>query len=243
MAAGVKAASFAALLRVSFSGLAAFESIWFELLIVLSVVTMTAGNLIALAQTNLKRMLAYSAIAHAGYLLIGVIVARPAAQNGGASGVLFYLFVYALMNLGAFALVSLVSRSDGENVALDGYAGLARRHPVAAAAMAVFMLSLAGIPPTAGFWGKLYVFEAAIAADHTPLAVIALLNSAVSIYYYLRVVVLMYMREPEQAIYRSQSIQTHAVMLVLAVLVLWVGLQPGPLSEWARRGAGALAGG
>ena len=245
MAAGVKAASFAALLRVSFSGISAFESVWFELLIVLSVVTMTAGNLIALAQSNLKRMLAYSAIAHAGYLLIGVVVARPVTGDAASSGILFYLFVYALMNLGAFALVSLVSRSDGENVQLSGYAGLARRHPVAAAAMAIFMLSLAGIPPTAGFWGKLYIFQAAIAADHATLAVIALLNSAVAIYYYLRVIVLMYMREPEpeQDAYRAQSIQTHAVMLVLALLILWVGLLPGALSEWARLGAGALAGG
>jgi NADH-quinone oxidoreductase subunit N len=111
--------------------------------------------------------------------------------------------------------------------------------------MAIFMLSLAGIPPTAGFWGKLYIFQAAIADDHATLAVIALLNSAVSIYYYLRVIVLMYMREPEpeQDAYRAQSIQTHAVMLVLALLVLWVGLLPGALSEWARLGAGALAGG
>ncbi len=242
MAAGVKAASFAAMLRVVWTGLPALGDMWIDMLVVFAVVTMTAGNLIALAQSNLKRMLAYSAIAHAGYLLVGIVATTPSMTDPAARGILFYLMVYALMNLGAFALITLVSSREGEKVDLAGFAGLARRHPVISACVTVFMLSLAGIPPTAGFWGKVYVFEAAVRDGHTVLAVIALLNSAVAMFYYLRVVVLMYMREPEDEAYTGLDPQVGAAMVVLAVALLWIGLFPGPMAELARQGVSALAG-
>jgi NADH-quinone oxidoreductase subunit N len=241
MAAGVKAASFAAMLRVVWTGLPELAGMWSDLLMGLAVVTMVVGNVIALAQTNLKRMLAYSAIAHAGYLLVGVVASSPSPEDGAARGVLFYVLAYALMNLGAFALVTLVSSRDGEHVQLSGYAGLARRHPAIAAAMAVFMLSLAGIPPTAGFWGKLYVFQAAVQSGHVALAVIALLNSAVAMFYYLRVVVTMYMREATDEAYVGRDPQVGFAMVALAVAILWIGLFPGPMADLARAGTAALS--
>jgi NADH-quinone oxidoreductase subunit N len=242
MAAGVKAASFAALLRVAWSGAPSFFEAWGPAISALAIVTMVFGNLVALAQTNLKRMLAYSAIAHAGYLLIGVLVSRPGSDDAAASGVLFYLLTYGLMNVGAFALVSLVSRRGGESADLRGFAGLARRNPVASAAMAICLLSLAGIPPTAGFWGKLYIFEAAIDNGFVGLAVVALLNSAVAMFYYLRVIVAMYMREPQGEAYEGDNLQIGLAMALVAVLILWIGISPGPVAELARQGTAALAG-
>ena len=147
------------------------------------------------------------------------------------------------MNLGAFALVSLVARGGSERCEMDGFAGLARRSPLVAASMTVFLLSLAGIPPTAGFWGKVYIFQAVIADGHTLLAVIALLNSAVALFYYLRVIVHLYMKEAEGDAYTANGAQAGTAMFVLALLVLWIGLNPSPMAEWARRGVAALAGG
>ena len=241
MAAGVKAASFAALLRVAWAGTPTFLEQFGPLLVGLAILTMVFGNVVAIAQSNLKRMLAYSAIAHAGYLLVGVIASQPRPDDGAAQGVLFYLLVYGLMNVGAFGLVTLVSRRDEELAELGGFAGLARRNPVVAAAMTVFMLSLAGIPPTAGFWGKLYVFKAAVAEGYVILAVIAMLNSAVAMFYYLRVVVVMYMREPQHEPYDGESVQVGAAMTAAAVALLYFGLFPGTLAELARQGATALA--
>lgn len=241
MAAGVKAASFAALLRVSWAGQPTFGDALGPVLAALAVLTMVFGNVVALAQSNLKRMLAYSAIAHAGYLLVGVLASDPRPDDAAARGVMFYLLTYGLMNVGAFALVSLVSRRDEELAELSGFAGLAKRNPLVAASMTVFMLSLAGIPPTAGFWGKLYVFDAAIRQGFVGLAVIALLNSAVAMFYYLRVVVTMYMREPQHESYDGQDMQIGATMAAAAVALLYFGLFPGPLVELARQGAAALA--
>jgi NADH-quinone oxidoreductase subunit N len=241
MAAGVKAASFAALLRVSWAGQPTFGDELGPLLVALAVITMVFGNVVALAQSNLKRMLAYSAIAHAGYLLVGIIASQPRPDDAAAQGVLFYLLTYGLMNVGAFALVTLVSRRDEELAELNGFAGLAKRNPLVAAAMTVFMLSLAGIPPTAGFWGKLYVFDAAIRQGFVVLAVIALLNSAVAMFYYLRVVVVMYMREAQHDAYDGQDLQVGATMAAAAVALLYFGLFPGPIVQLARQGAAALA--
>jgi len=242
MAAGVKAASFAALLRVAWTGMPVFLDAWGPLLQGLAIVTMIFGNIVALAQTDVKRMLAYSAIAHAGYLLVGIIASHPQADDPAARGLLFYLLTYGLMNVGAFALVALVSHRDRELDQLAGFAGLAKRNPMVAATVAVFMLSLAGIPPTAGFWGKLYIFEAAVREGYVTLAVIALLNSAVAMFYYLRLIVVMYMREAEQEEYDGDSLQVGAVMAAVAVALLWIGLFPGPVAEVARQGASALAG-
>jgi NADH-quinone oxidoreductase subunit N len=241
MAAGVKAASFAAMLRVVWTGLPALSGMFGHFLVVAAIITMTLGNVVALAQSNLKRMLAYSAIAHAGYLLVGVVSTRRVADDAAARGVLFYVLIYALMNLGAFAVITLVRSKEGENVQLAGFAGLARRQPAISACMAIFMLSLAGIPPTAGFWGKLYVFQAAVRSGHVGLAVIAMLNSAVAMYYYLRVVVILYMREPGEEAYGGVNLQAGAAMVALAVALLWLGLFPGSVTELARAGTAALA--
>jgi NADH-quinone oxidoreductase subunit N len=241
MAAGVKAASFAVLLRVVWTASDGFFTDARPLLAGLAILTMTFGNVVALAQTNLKRLLAYSAIAHAGYLLVGVVATRPEAGDAAAKGVLFYLFSYAVMNIGTFALVSLVSGKDDERCDLDGFAGLSRRNPMVAATMAVLLLSLAGVPPTAGFWGKFYVFESAVHQGHVGLVIVALLNSAVAMFYYLRVVVYMYMREPQGEAYDGHDPQISAAMAATAVAILWIGLFPGPVTHLARLGASALA--
>jgi len=241
MAAGVKAASFAAMLRVAWAGAPTFFQAWGPAISGLAILTMVFGNVVALAQTNLKRMLAYSAIAHAGYLLMGILVSRPDADDAAASGVLFYLLGYGLMNVGAFAIVTLVSRREGESADIAGFAGLARRNPVASAAMAICLLSLAGIPPTAGFWGKLYIFDAVVRSGHVGLAVIALLNSAVAMFYYLRVIVAMYMREPRADAYEGDNLQVSLTMALVAVLILWIGIAPGTVTELARQGTAALA--
>jgi NADH-quinone oxidoreductase subunit N len=155
---------------------------------------MILANLAALAQKDVKRMLGYSSIAHDGYILVGV----AAANESGVRGVLFYLLAYAFMNVGAFAVASAVERRDEYSTTLRDYAGLSQRQPLLAAAMAVFMLSLTGIPPLVGFWGKLFVFGAAVEAGMSWLAVVGVIASAISAYYYLRVVVQIYMRDPAE---------------------------------------------
>jgi NADH-quinone oxidoreductase subunit N len=194
LSVGSKAASFAMLLRIFLEGLPAMRNDWLLLFEVLAIVTMTVGNLAALTQSNIKRMLAYSSIAHAGYLLIG-IVAAGAGYSRGVTATLVYLFIYAFMQLGAFAVVILMRRQDVIGDELKDLSGLYRRRPVAAFAMLVFMLSLGGIPPTAGFMGKFWLFSAAIESGYVWLAVIGVLNSAISLYYYVRVVVFMYLRK------------------------------------------------
>ena len=193
MIAGTKAAGFAVLLRILLVAALPARDVWLPAIVILAVVTMTVGNLTAIAQQNIKRMLAYSSIAHAGYILVAVAAGGPA----GASSAIFYLLIYAFMNLGAFAVVIAASRGGQERLALRDYAGLARQRPALAAIMALFMLSLAGFPPTAGFVGKLTIFQAAVQNGLTWLAVVAVLNSVVSVFYYARVIVLMYMHEPE----------------------------------------------
>ncbi|MCD6289584.1 MAG: NADH-quinone oxidoreductase subunit N, partial [Anaerolineae bacterium] len=189
MSVGAKAAGFAAFLRLFAGALGAEKSAWVPAVAVLAVLTMTVGNFAALRQASLKRMLAYSSIAHAGYILVGV----AAANARGMAAVLFYLFVYAFMNIGAFAVIIALERQGEGDVLADQARGLAHRHPLIAAAMAIFMFSLTGVPPLAGFFGKLYLFQAAVQAHLAWLAIVGVLNSAASAYYYLRVVVAMYM--------------------------------------------------
>jgi len=194
LSVGSKAASFAMLLRIFLEGMPSLSADWLILFEVLAIVTMTVGNLAALTQSNIKRMLAYSSIAHAGYLLIG-IVAAGAGYSRGVTATLVYLFIYAFMQLGAFAIVILMRRQDVIGDELKDLTGLYQRRPVAAFAMLLFMLSLGGIPPTAGFMGKFWLFGAAIEAGFVWLAVIGVLNSAISLYYYIRVVVFMYLKK------------------------------------------------
>jgi NADH-quinone oxidoreductase subunit N len=197
---------------------------------------MTLGNLAAIAQTNVKRMLAYSSIAHAGYILIGII----AANEAGMAGVLFYLLAYAFMNVGAFAVVIAVGREGEPSLELPDYAGLGSRQPLLAAAMAVFMLSLAGVPPLAGFFGKFYIFSAAVQANFVGLAIIGVLNSVVSAFFYLRVVVYMYMREPA-AEARPVLAPPLALAIALAALgTILLGLLPTPLLTLAQQSIAML---
>src|SRR5438874_2086158 len=190
LSVGSKAASFAMLLRIFLEGMPSLSADWRILFEVLAIVTMTVGNLAALTQSNLKRMLAYSSIAHAGYLLIGV-VAAGAGHTRGVTATLIYLFTYVFLQLGAFGIIILMRQRDVIGDELKDLTGLYHRRPVAAFAMLLFMLSLGGIPPTAGFMGKFWLFSAAIEAGFVWLAVIGVLNSAISLYYYIRVVVFM----------------------------------------------------
>jgi NADH-quinone oxidoreductase subunit N len=191
LSVGSKAASFAMLIRIFVEGLPAMSADWRLLFWVLAVITMTAGNIAAVTQSNVKRMLAYSSIAHAGYLLIGIV----AGSSRGITAMLIYLFVYSFMQLGAFGVVVLLRRADIVGDELKDFGGLSFRSPFAAFAMLIFMLSLGGIPPTAGFMGKLWLFSAAIDQQYYWLAVIGVLNSAISLYYYIRIVVFMYLKK------------------------------------------------
>jgi len=250
MSAAVKAAGFAVLIRVVVLSLHPLAVDWSRIFWVLAVATMVLGNVVALVQENIKRMLAYSSIAHAGY----VLVALTAGSQAGVQGALIYLFIYALMNLGAFGVVICLSRQEDQGVEIRDYTGLARRHPLYALAMTVFMFSLAGVPPTGGFIAKFYAFSAAVKADLIWLAVIGVLMSAVSAYFYLRVLVVMYMQDPAEAEDASfvpattdSSLDTGIIsfsLWICAVSVLLLGIWPGWLSQaalQALKGCGLLS--
>ncbi|MEO5619091.1 MAG: NADH-quinone oxidoreductase subunit N [Candidatus Eisenbacteria bacterium] len=237
MSAGAKAAGFAALLRVALTVFPAIEADWKGLLSVIAMLTMTVGNVTALLQTNLKRMLAYSSIAHAGYILVAVV----AGGSNGAAAALFYLAVYSAMNLGAFGILTRLGRDEEERVLITDLNGLGFLRPAVALAMTVFMLSLGGIPPTAGFMGKVYLFGVALDAGYVPLVVVGVLNSVVSVFYYLRVTVAMYMDEPSG----EPAAVVWAVPAVLAVvlavaLTLWWGVAAQDLLAYAERSVRGL---
>jgi NADH-quinone oxidoreductase subunit N len=230
MTVGPKAAAFAALARVLAEAFPSLAADWTSLLWAVSILTMTLGNVVAVQQTNIKRMLAYSAIAHAGYILIGLV----ANTRSGYGAVLFYLVIYAVMNLGALTIVLSLSRQGDKSVNLDDYAGLGQRAPFAAAALSVFLISLAGIPLTGGFIGKFYLFSSAL-PHYLGLVIIAVLNSVISVYYYFRVMVFMYMREPSQGEPEPEPIN-HSVLAIIAICavgVFWLGIQPSGLLHLA----------
>ncbi len=237
MAVGIKSAAFAAFARVFMHTLVLQAPDWSAVLWVLAVLTMTVGNVTALLQRNIKRMLAYSSIAHAGYLLVGMV----AGGESGGSAVLFYLLAYALMTLGAFAVVIALGRRGQPNERLDDYAGVGFRSPFLGMAMAVFMLSLAGIPPLAGFIGKFYVFSAAVKSGYIGLAVIGVLNSVVSVYYYVGVLVRMYMTEGgAEVVAPSSRPYLFATLLLTVTGTVLLGLFPSSLFEVARQSFLAL---
>jgi NADH-quinone oxidoreductase subunit N len=248
LSVGSKAASFAMLLRIFVESLPAMkfsvaegaragpEVGWSMLFYVLAVVTMTVGNFAALTQSNLKRMLAYSSIAHAGYVLIGVVTSTPR----GVTAMLVYLFVYTFMQLGAFTVVTLMRRQDIVGDELKDLNGLLFRQPFAAIAMLLFMLSLGGIPPTAGFMGKFWLFGAAIDAEYYWLAVIGVLNSAVSLYYYIRIVVFMMLRNEPAGSEPKQGPALACALGVAVVATLVLGVYPEPLFEFAEASAQTL---
>jgi NADH-quinone oxidoreductase subunit N len=240
MTTGLKAAAFAAFVRVFISlgygkGIAEdFQTSLHQILWVSAVLTMLIGNVVALAQVNLKRMLAYSSIAHTGYLLVGIL-AGPGSDQGYAP-VVVYLVGYGLMNLGAFVVLSLLAGRDDEGLNLHDLSGLSKQRPGAALAMAVFMFSMAGVPPTAGFAAKYYLFYSAVQSGEIWLTVIAVLCSAVSVYYYLRVLVYMYMREPLGSEPRvAGSAWATLAVAVSVAMTLQVGLFPAKVVEVAKR--------
>jgi len=236
---GPKAAAFAIFLRIfSVAFRPEFES-WNAVLWTAAAMTMIFGNIAALTQDNVKRMLAYSSIAHAGYALMGIV----AGSDSGASSVLMYMLVYTFMNIGAFGMVILMESRGYAGEKISDWAGLAHRSPAAAGIMLFFMLALAGIPPTGGFMAKLYVFAAAVNAGYIGLVVIAVLMSAVSLYYYFRLVVEMYLRDGEEASGGAEMISdswAFSVVVFCTVIVLAIGVFPQPVFEWAKGGMAAI---
>ena len=226
MATAVKAASFAAFLRLFYTSFMPERAHWVGIIVVFAVLTMTIGNIVALVQRNIKRMMAYSSIAHAGYILVGM-AAISVDNTKAASSMMYYLLVYAFMTIGAFALISALEKRGGtRGLEVSDYAGLGLRRPFLGLAMATFMLSLAGIPPTAGFFAKYYIFSAAIEKGLVTLVVIGVLNSALSLYYYLRVVVVMYMRKADQELPIHADLGTKVVLFVSLLAVIWLGIGP-----------------
>jgi NADH-quinone oxidoreductase subunit N len=236
MSVGPKAAGFAVLGRVFLYAFGAAKMTWASVLIPIAILTMGVGNIVALSQTNIKRMLAYSSIAHAGYILLGVI----AGTQDGMASMLNYLLIYAFMNIGAFSVV-IILRSEGvRGDSISDYEGLSKTHPLAAALMLVFMFSLTGIPPTAGFMGKFYLFMSAIDAGYTWLVIIAVMFSAISAYFYLRIVMLMYMREPKEALDLSSSPAIGIVLAVTVLAVICIGVFPSLAVNFARQAIAAF---
>jgi len=222
MSVGVKAAAFAILLRVLFEGIYQMDPNWIYVLWMISAFTMTVGNLAAIAQKSIKRMLAYSSIAHAGYALIGVVAALR-GEEIGLSSVLYYLFAYAFMNLGAFGILAYLSRNGKECENYEDISGLWSKKPLIAVALGIFMLSLAGVPPTIGFFAKYRVFLSAIKADLYWLAIIGILNSVISAYYYFSVLVYAYMREEDIQFPSIKPISAFAItILTIATLILGI---------------------
>jgi NADH-quinone oxidoreductase subunit N len=233
MSTAPKAATFAVMLRIFFAAVPSAQPEWFWLVWVSAVLSMFLGNIGALVQSNIKRMLAYSSIAHAGYLL----VAFAAAADPGISAAMFYTASYAVMNAGAFLVISHFAAQNERYVTLEDYAGLGRRQPLLAATLTVFMLSLIGIPITGGFLAKFYVFTAALRANLVGLVILGVINSAIAAYYYLRVIVYMYMRDPREGVEPAPATRipvSLGVSLALSVIaVIYLGVLPGNVIDFA----------
>jgi len=231
MSVGTKAAGFAALLRIFMIGIVILKPHWIILLWLLSVFTMTVGNIIAIAQKSLKRMLAYSSIAHAGYILVGFI----AGNEIGLAAVLFYLIAYVFMNIAAFSMIILLCREGNRGDQISDFIGISKTNPYVAFAFIIIFMSLAGIPPTAGFVGKLYLFAAAIETHYIWLAIIGLLNTIFAVYYYFRVVMGMYMKEPEgEIILAPSSPMLNFALAVMVIAIIAIGVYPGPFIDAAK---------
>ena len=249
MATVVKAGGFAMLVRVLLTCFGDKVSMswatgWPPIVMWIAVITMTVANLIAGQQESVKRMLAYSSIAHAGYILVGVVAAVH-SPTAGISGVLFYLLTYTVTTAGAFGALILCGSRGKEAVTFEDLAGIGRRNPAAGLAFSLFLVSLAGIPPTAGFFGKWFIFRGAIDAGFTTVTVIAFLNSVLSVYYYLRVMVFMYMREPAAGApvaVPMRSMYVSSALLISAILVLLLGILPNASLDMAVKAAAVFGG-
>lgn len=251
MSVGPKAAGFAALIRVMVEGMPTLAGQWTVIIAVLAALTMTLGNIVAIAQKSVKRMLAYSSIAHTGYIMIGLAAyvnsngtdANAIRQNDAISSVLVYSLIYVFMNIGAFGILIYVQNRQG-GAEVDDFSGLARWSPITALAMAICLFSLAGIPPTGGFFGKFFVFRAAINNGLLWLAIIGALNSAVSAFFYLRVVVSMYFNPAPEGLERKlesgRSAFLTTAMVIICIAILFLGIYPNPALQLAQDGATPL---
>jgi len=230
MSTGVKAAAFAAFARVFLSAFEPLKAQWGPVLWIVAAATMIVGTVVGVAQSSVKRMLAYSSIAHGGYLLVALL----AANDIGKGAVLFYLLAYAVTNLGAFGVIAVLDNADRPNDRVRDYAGLWNDHPVLAALMTIFLLSLGGFPPLAGFIAKWYVFSAAVKAGYAWLAILGVLTSVIAVFFYLRVVVMMYMTPSDQPAQFPAVPRIAAFALVVsAVLVFYLGILPTRVLNWA----------
>jgi NADH-quinone oxidoreductase subunit N len=232
MSTGVKAAAMAAFARLFLSTLSPLVADWTPVLWLIAAATMIVGTVVGVSQTSLKRMLAYSSIAHGGYLLVAII----AANDVGKASLLFYLAAYAVTNVGAFGVIALLGSRSQDNDQLRDYAGLAQSHPWLAGLMTIFLLSLGGFPPTAGFIAKWYAFSAAVGAGYYGLAVIGVLSSVVSVYFYLRIVVMMYMSDRDaRPVPPPVSAIAMAGLVASVLAVLYLGVLPAQLIAWAEQ--------
>ncbi len=235
MSVASKAAAFVVIIRLMGSFYIDLSEYWIAALYAISVLTMIVGNVVAIAQTSIKRMLAFSSIAHAGYMLIGVIAMT--ADETSAATVLFYLLSYTFMNIGAFAVVMAAERKTGGEILIFHLKGMGFKFPFLGFAMAVFMFSLAGVPPTAGFFSKFYVFTAAISAGYTKLVIIAVINSLISAFFYLRVLVFMYMSESDKASEEpsiAPSLNVNLVLSLSVILIILIGVFPPKVLDWVQ---------
>jgi len=233
MSVGPKAAGFAVLGRVFLTAFGSVRIEWAAVLVPIAILTMGVGNIVALSQTNIKRMLAYSSIAHAGYALLGII----AGTQDGLASVMNYLLIYAFMNMGAFAVIIMLRSEGFKGDSITDYEGLSKTHPLAAALMLVFMFSLTGIPPTAGFMGKFYLFMSAVNAGYTWVVITAVIFSAISAYFYLRIVMYMYMKEPRETVVLSSSPAIALALAITVAAVIFIGVLPASFVNLARLAA------
>ncbi|MFH1287328.1 MAG: NADH-quinone oxidoreductase subunit N [bacterium] len=251
MSVGPKLAAFAVLGRVFVYSLLTLRAEWTLIFTVVSLLTMTVGNVIAISQTNIKRMLAYSSIAHAGYCLVGIAASGGLAGNLGLQSVLFYLSGYLFMNIGAFSIIIFLDKNGISGAELDDFSGLSEHYPGIALLMSIFLFSLAGMPPTVGFIGKFYVFMAAVKSNYIFLAVVGVLNSVIALYYYLRIIVYMYMKNPPISPFRKGGLKgdlvevnrSASLLLVLGIAVtaiLVIGIYPEPVLNFAASAVGGM---
>jgi NADH-quinone oxidoreductase subunit N len=235
MSVAVKAASFAMMLRILWFAILPLRPHWVLILTVVSILTMSVGNIAAMTQTNIKRLLAYSSISHAGYILLGLIAGTDKDLNPtGVTGIVMYLFVYTFTNIGVWAIVVALRRKDVIGEQVDDLNGLIYKQPAAAVLMLIFLLSLAGMPPTGGFIAKYYLFAGLIDSDHSKLAVVAVLNAAVSMYFYLRIVVAMFMKESNEKTGLALSPGIVVALALALIFTLWIGFYPDPFIHLAR---------
>ena len=238
-----KAAGFAVILRVFYLAFGEISVDWGVLFAALSALSMTVGNLVAIAQSNIKRMLAYSTIAQAGYLMVGIAAIAVRVPEGetpiGPSSVLFYLGAYAVTNLAAFFAIIAITTRTGSDL-ISSFAGMGRRAPVLAFILAFSLVSLTGIPPTAGFMGKLYLFSAAVHSDLVWLVVVGVVNSVLSAYYYVKVIRIMYMERPESEEQVTTAYVPQIALYLAGIGILALGIFPGPLIDFAESAAAVL---